>query len=67
MDAKGRVSQAEHHATLDRRDEREAKYRARVAELESAIRALKREHETPVPDLALRAMYRVMLFSLVSE
>jgi hypothetical protein len=40
VDSAGRVSQAEYHASLDRRDRREAEYRARVAELEAALRSV---------------------------
>lgn len=39
---------------------------SRIAELETAIRDLKREHESPVNDYALRATLRKKLFSMVT-
>lgn len=40
---------------------------ARIAELEAAIIALKREHGSPVPDYALRRVLRDKLFSMVNR
>lgn len=39
--------------------------KARIAELEAAIRDLKREHEASVPDYGLRRLLRDRLFNLV--
>ena len=57
-------------AAIRKRDGYDWKFEAeeqqrRVATLEAAIRDLKREHEAPVPDYALRRELRDKLFSLV--
>ena len=44
----------------------EAPLRKRIAELEAAIRDLKREHEAPVVDYALRRALRDKLFAMIS-
>lgn len=44
----------------------EAPLRKRIAELEAAIRDLKREHEAPVADYALRRALRDKLFAMIS-
>ncbi len=50
MDAQGRVSQADYHAALDRRNKHEDALRSRIAELEAALDKIEmmiRENDHP--------------------